>query len=206
MNNPPLGVYFPGNSIIHRLTPGPKFLGLIIYILVVTFAISQLRWALVAATIPLAGFIIAKIPLRLALQQLWPPVPLLLTLGAFRWWSSDMFSAALMVTVLFLSIMAAALVTLTTPLTQLMDSLDHTGAPLARLGVPVEAISLAITLTIRLIPVLFLMMSEVLDARKARGAGWSLTAFGVPLMVRCMKKARALGEALQARGVDEDDF
>jgi biotin transport system permease protein len=47
------------------------------------------------------------------------------------------------------------------------------------------------------------MVGEVLDARKARGsraAGLSLTAFGVPVVVRTILRARGISDALRARG------
>ena len=76
-------------------------------------------------------------------------------------------------------------------------------APTARFGVPVEAISLAISLTIRLIPLQFATVGEVLDARKARGADFSITAFGAPVMIRSIRRARVIGDALLARGVGD---
>jgi biotin transport system permease protein len=85
----------------------------------------------------------------------------------------------------------------------MMAGFDRMLRPLGRLGVPVEAVSLALTLTIRLIPLQVQMVGEVLDARKARGsraAGLSLTAFGVPVVVRTILRARGISDALRARG------
>ena len=42
--------------------------------------------------------------------------------------------------------------------------------------------------------------NDVLDARRARGAGFSFAAFGVPLVIRAVRRARQIGEALMARG------
>ena len=59
------------------------------------------------------------------------------------------------------------------------------------------------SMTIRLIPLMLGTVNEVLDARKARGAGFSLCAFGTPIIVRSIRRARAMAEALQARGVGD---
>ncbi|MFR4188905.1 MAG: CbiQ family ECF transporter T component, partial [Corynebacterium variabile] len=64
-------------------------------------------------------------------------------------------------------------------------------------------ISLALTLTLRLIPLQVQMVGEVLDARKARGsrsAGLSPVAFGVPVIVRTILRAQGVADALRARG------
>ena len=103
----------------------------------------------------------------------------------------------------YAAVAAAILLTLTTQVSEMMDSFDRVLAPLARFGVPVENITLAMSLTIRLLPLMLSTVLEVLDARKARGATASLTAFGTPVVIRSIRRARAMGEALQARGVGD---
>ena len=105
--------------------------------------------------------------------------------------------AALVAGALLATIAAANLLTLTTPVEELLASLDRALAPLGRTG---ELISLTIALTIRLIPLTLATANEVLDARKARGAGFSLTAFGIPMVIRSVRRAKMMGEALMARG------
>lgn len=200
---PPLGVYSPGTTVIHRAGPGWKLLILIAFIVLATVITRTPGQALIACIPPAVGMVWASIPPRLAWEQLWPPVPLLLFLGLFRWWSSDVTTALTMVIVIYAAVIAAVLFTLTTPLPRMMESIERGLSPLARWGVPVENVSLAVALTLRLIPSIMSMAGDVLDARKARGAGWSLRAFGTPLMIRCIKKARALAQALQARGVGD---
>ena len=104
---------------------------------------------------------------------------------------------------IFAAMMAAFLLTLTSTVDAIMESLEDSLRPLARFGLPVETISLAMSLTIRLIPLMFETVYEVLDARKARGAGFSPLAFGTPVIIRSIRRARAMGEALQARGVGD---
>ena len=105
--------------------------------------------------------------------------------------------------VIMSSIGMAAVFTLTTTVAEMLEALEKALAPTARFGVPVEAISLALSLTIRLIPLQFATVGEVLDARKARGADFSITAFGAPVMIRSIRRARVIGDALLARGVGD---
>ncbi|PMC70525.1 energy-coupling factor transporter transmembrane component T family protein [Corynebacterium aurimucosum] len=201
--NIPLGFYVDADTIIHRIPAAVKFLVLIGFILVTSLAVHTLPWAAASLFLPLVLFPVARIPFRVALGQLVPPLYLLVALAAFQWWQKDLLSAAIMFLTIYAAISAAVLLTLTTKVSEMMDSLDRALAPLGRLGIPVENITLAMSLTIRLLPLMLGTVVEVLDARKARGATASLTAFGTPVIIRSIRRARAMGEALQARGVGD---
>jgi biotin transport system permease protein len=62
---------------------------------------------------------------------------------------------------------------------------------------------LVLALTIRCIPLMVEIVGAVSQARKARGAGFSLRALVVPSVVRALRRADAIGDALTARGVDD---
>jgi len=95
------------------------------------------------------------------------------------------------------------LLTLTTTIEEMMDALERALRPTARLGVPVDTIVLTISLTIRLIPLMLNTINEVLDARKARGAAFSITAFGTPVIIRSIRRAHHIADALWARGAGD---
>ena len=54
-----------------------------------------------------------------------------------------------------------------------------------------------------LVPLMAVLVREVSEAQWARGAQRSVRAFAVPLIVRALRQADALGESLVARGVDD---
>lgn len=201
--NIPLGFYVDADTTIHRIPAAVKFLTLIAFILVTSLAVKTVAWAALSLAIPLVLFPVAHIPLRVAVGQLAPPLYLLVALAAFQWWQKDLTSAAIMFLTVYAAVIAAVLLTLTTKVLEMMDSFDRALAPLGKLGVPVENITLAMSLTIRLLPLMLGTVLEVLDARKARGATASLTAFGTPVIIRSLRRARAMGEALHARGVGD---
>nr|WP_284287061.1 energy-coupling factor transporter transmembrane component T [Angustibacter aerolatus] len=58
-------------------------------------------------------------------------------------------------------------------------------------------------LTVRAVPVVAGLLDDVRDARRARGLERSPRALLVPLVVRTVRYADRLGEALVARGVDD---
>ncbi|GAA1424270.1 energy-coupling factor transporter transmembrane component T family protein [Corynebacterium durum] len=201
--NIPLGVYVPGTTIIHRLNPSIKFVSLIVFIIASTIWAHTLTHAGICLAAPLLLLAVAKIPPKIVWGQLWPPLPFLLFLGAFNWWQQGWEKALVVTLVIMSSIGMAAVLTLTTTVAEMLEALEKALSPTARFGVPVESISLAISLTIRLIPLQFATVGEVLDARKARGADFSITAFGAPVMIRSIRRARVIGDALLARGVGD---
>ena len=195
-----MGVYVPGTTVIHRASPAKKFAVLFLFIILITMLPSRPWQSLVAVVGVGALYAVARIPLRTALRQVAPILPFMVFIGVFLWWQSGLEEMLITVFGLIAALMAASLFTLTTTIEALMKALESSMAPLERIGVPVDTVSLAIALTIRQIPVLLGTANESLDARKARGANLSLLAFGTPLVIRSVRHAQLTGEALMARG------
>lgn len=195
-----MGVYVPGTTPVHRASPATKFAGLLLFIILITVLPTKPWHPLAAAGGVAVLYAVAKIPLRTALRQVLPILPFMAFIGAFLWWQKGLEKMLITVFGLIAALMAASLFTLTTTIEDLMEALETNMAPLERIGVPVDTISLAIALTIRQIPVLLGTANESLDARKARGANLSLLAFGTPLVIRSVRHAQLTGEALMARG------
>lgn len=196
----PLGVYVPGNTVVHRASPALKFAALLLFIILITVLPTRPWHPLTAATGVGVLYAVARIPFRTALRQVLPILPFMAFIGAFLWWQNGLEKMLITIFGLIAALMAASLFTLTTTIEDLMEALETNMAPLERLGVPVDTVSLAIALTIRQIPVLLGTANESLDARKARGANLSLLAFGTPLVIRSVRHAQLTGEALMARG------
>lgn len=199
----PLGTYVPGSTIIHRMRPGLKFLALIAFVIVSSATAHTWPLAIAFLTLPLIGYVIARIPARVAWTQLSPPLPILAMIFAFQWWQLGLSRAGLIITVIYAAIVAATLLTLTTKVSEMMDAVTAGLEPFRRFGLPVDAIALAISLTIRLIPLQLATVKEVLDARKARGAEFSIRALGTPVIIRSIRRAENIGDALIARGVGD---
>ena len=98
---------------------------------------------------------------------------------------------------------AAGLVTLTTTTTDLSDVVVAGLGPFRRFGVNPERVGLLIALSIRAVPVVLGLAEQIRDAQRARGKTLSPRAFAVPLLVRALRHAQRMGDALVARGVDD---
>ena len=203
MRSIPLGVYVNTDSPVHRLPAIWKFPLLLIFIIAGPLVARTPLAAIGLIVIVLITYVIARIPARTAWNQWWPVLPVLLVLGVFQWWQRGLDLAVTTVAVILSAVMAAMLLTLTTRLEALMEAVEKMLQPWARFGLPVESITLAISLTIRLIPLQLATVTEVLDARKARGAGFSVVAFGTPVLIRSIRRARNIGDALLARGAGD---
>lgn len=201
----PLGVYVRGPSPIHRIPAGLTILlsiGMIV--LGNHFATGPASALLFFATTALV-YALARIPVGVMWSQAWPPLPFIAALGLLRLWQDGPAAAATVVIALWSSVLVGCLVTLTSTTAEIMASLERGLSPLRRCGIPVERLTLTISLTLRLIPVMLATASEVLEARKARGVGFSLSAFAAPMLIRAMRRADLLAEALIARGAGDEE-
>ncbi len=197
-----IGLYHPGSSPLHRAPAAVKLLAL----LVGTTALVVVRSPAavgVAAVVVLAFVAVARLPAQLTWRQVWPLRWFVVVLVPLQWWSGGARAAVVVVGTLIVSVLGAAVVTLTTRVSAMLDLIERGTAPLRRFGVDPERVALVLALTIRAVPVLAATAGEVGDARRARGLQRSPRALLVPLVVRTVRHADRLGEALVARGVDD---
>jgi biotin transport system permease protein len=194
--------YVPGATAIHRVPAGFKLV--LLAALGVALAFLNQWWeplALLGAV--LACYPLARIPVGSVTTQLRPLIWVLLAVGAFQLVVSGWRSTVDVVVTVVALVLAAGLVSLTTSMEALTDVLLRMLRPLARFGVAPERTALLISLSVRSVSVIAALAREVRDAQLARGLGRSPRAFAVPLLVRSLRHAQALGEALVARGVDD---
>lgn len=197
-----LGVYSPGSSPLHRL-PARAKLGAMLVAGGGSVFLDRPKWVAAALVAVLAGYVVARVPLRTALAQVRPLLWLALFIGVFHVLANGWRQAFVVVGVIAALVLLAALVTLTTRTSDLVDAVVAACRPLRRLGVDPERVGLVLALGIRSVPVVVGLAEQVRDAQRARGLTASPRAFAVPLIVRSLRHADALGEALIARGVDD---
>ncbi|MFE3544820.1 energy-coupling factor transporter transmembrane component T family protein [Nocardia sp. NPDC059177] len=199
-----IGLYQPGDSLLHRLPAGVKLWGLVLAIVAMTVFVRDLP-GVAAVVLAVAGlFALARISWRVALAQVRPVLWMTVIIGVFQLLTTSPTRAVAVCAVLLVSVALAALVTVTTRVTDLLDVLVRALRPLRRAGVDPERAALLLALAIRCVPLLAQIVHEVAEARRARGLSWSATALVTPVLVRALRTADAMGEALAARGVDDD--
>lgn len=196
------GLYLPGTSALHRAPAAGKLAGLAAAV-VVLLALDGLPWLLVAAVVVAGLYALAGVPWRVAGAQLRPLlwfalVVLLLQLVLAGW-------AVAVATVLTftLAVALAALVTLTTRVSAMLDVAERGLGPLRRVGVDPARVALVLALAIRGVPLIAGTVRTVREAQQARGITRNPLVLLVPVLVRVLRQADTLGEALAARGVDD---
>lgn len=197
----PLGLYVPGDSLVHRLPAAVKLV-----LLVALGAASVLLRSPVAVAVALLAVIacygLAGFSPVTAVRQVWPMRWILLFILAFQWWVRGWHSAIVVVGVIAVLVTAAALVTLTTRTSALVAVIVAVCRPLRVVGVDADRVGLVIALAIRAVPIVAGFASEIRDAQRARGARPDPRVYAAPLIVRSLRHADAVGEALAARGLD----
>lgn len=198
-----IGSYLPGDSPVHRTPAGVKLALLAVGLLVLGVVRTPLTVA-VGLAVTLAVGAAARLRPAVLWAQVRPVVLVALVVGALQVWLAGPVQAAVVVGWLVVAVLAAGLVTVTTPLADVLDAVVAATRPLRRVGVDPERVALVLALAVRSVPVVAGLARDVHEARSARGAGRSVRAFAVPLVIRTVRYADRLGEALAARGVDDD--
>lgn len=189
--------YLPGTSVVHRCPPGVKLL------LLAVLLVPAVRYPVAMLVPTVLVYVLARIPWRVAWATVRPLWILLLVTGVFQVLTLGWERAVAVVGGLLVSVALAGLVTLTTRVTDMLDVLMRGLRPLRRVGVDPFRVALLLALTIRCVPMLAGIVAAVREAQLARGAGRNPVALAVPVVVRTLRAADALGEALTARGLDD---
>lgn len=200
-----IGLYQPGTSPLHRCGAGWKLLLLAVAVTGTLF-IRQ-PWQLgVAVAAVMALYAVAGIGLPTALAQLRPIAWWLPFVAGFQLLTGTAERAAILTGVLVLAVALAALVTLTTRVSAILDLVQTAMRPFRRFGVDPDRIGLVLALTIRCVPLISGIVTQVWQARKARGVTGvrnALVSLAAPAVIRSLRAADNLGDALRARGVDD---
>ena len=196
------GAFVPGTSVVHRAPAGVKVLVLAVACTALVFARSL--WSVgVATVVVVALYALARVGWRAAWGQLRPLRWLVVVLLVIQVLIADVPTAVALTARLVLAVALASLVTLTTRTTELMAALERGLGPFRRFGVDPARVSLLMSLALRSVPVVAGLAARIREARWARGRERSVRAFAVPLVVGVLRHADAMGEALQARGLDD---
>lgn len=199
----PLGIHQPGTSLIHRAPAGAKLIAMVAFgIFVVALHGPWLPPAAVAVVLALAAY--ARIrPITLA-RSLRPLLILIAILAAFQWWQRGWPTAVEVAATTIALVLAATIVTATTPSDAMLDAISRGLRPFRRVGVNPEKVALSFSLMIGAIPRIFEIAGETREAAKARGLERSVRAQLAPMAIRTVAHAHAMGEALAARGIGDD--
>lgn len=221
-----LGRYFQGNSWIHHLDPRAKLIAGIAFIFISFLAKNEqglaLLWVFTFLAMFLSGVGLATylrgvrpliwLILFTALLQLlftsggdiyvdWGPV----TISEFGIMNA-LFIFSRFVTIIFVT----TVVTLTTKSLDLTDGLNFLMRPLRYLHVPVDELSMMLSIALRFVPDLLDETQKIMDAQRARGVVFgegsifhqmkALVPIFLPLFSNSLNRGEELANVMEVRG------
>jgi len=220
-----LGQYYPEDSLLHRLDPRVKLLGLVIYISGV-FIINNLWGFLFPAGVLAALIALSRIPLRHMLKGLRAVLMLVILAVIFNlfagdpnealwhWWiltvtAQSILKAVFFVLRLICVVLGSSLLTYTTTPTTLTAGLEKVFSHLRFMHFPAHEIAMMMSIALRFIPILAEEVTKITNAQLARGADFDtgglirkakgMIPILIPLFVSAFKRANDLATAMEAR-------
>ena len=202
-----LALYVPVASPLHRLPAAVKLLALTA-LAVLLFARPTLAVAAAALVGTLVvGLGVARLPVAVLARQAWALRWFLLALLVVHALTTDVASGAHTVLRLLTLVLAAAVVTATTRVTEMVAVVEWLCAPLRLVGGRPQRVGLLIAMALRFIPVLVERADRIRAAQAARGGAprgvRALRTTVAPLLVQLLQMAHDVSEALDARGADD---
>ncbi|MRH44973.1 cobalt ABC transporter ATP-binding protein [Aquibacillus halophilus] len=226
MNKLILGRYFPGESWMHHLDPRSKLLAAAYFILVIflannwqtylllwVFTIFVLYSSNVSFSVYLRGVrpLLWLILFTVFLQVLftgggviyleWGPI----TISEF-----GLLNGAYIFCRFVMIILISTAVTLTTKPIDLTDGINALLRPLRKLKVPVDELSLMLSISLRFVPNLLDETQKVMDAQRARGTEFgagsllqqmkTLVPIFLPLFASSLNRAEDMANVMEVRG------
>lgn len=193
-------LYVFGDSPFHRVRPLVKIIALIVTCTSL-FVFEGWPSVLIGAAMVLTGFAIAGLKPHHAIASLRPALWVLAAIFAVQIYFVDIVFASFVVGRFAVLILAAALVTLTTRSSEFVAGI-LAGLKHAPAWVPKYQIALAISLCMRFIPLIKTVLGEIHQAQAARGLDRNILAHVVPLIIRTLKTADEVSQAIHSRSFD----
>ena len=226
-----IGQYYPAESRIHKLDPRVKLFATMIYIIALFSFKGIAGFALITCFL-ITCISLSKVPFKFITKGLKAIIILLILTGSMNllftkgntiYWSWGMLTisdtgiknAVLMTIRLIYLIIGTSLMTLTTTPNQLTDGLEKSLHPLNKVNVPVHAIAMMMSISLRFIPILIEETDKIMKAQMARGADFekgnliqkakNMIPLLVPLFVSAFRRADDLAMAMEARSYNGGD-
>ncbi len=219
-----IGQYYPADSVIHKLDPRVKLFGTVIYVISL-FCMEGIVGFLLATFFMAGVIILSKVPFKFMVKGLKAIMILMLITALFNmfltpgevlvsFWVLELTkeglkNAILMTIRLIYLILGTSIMTLTTTPNQLTDGLEKSLKPLNKIGIPVHAIAMMMSIALRFIPILIEETDKIMKAQMARGADFesgnmlkrvkNMIPLLVPLFVSAFRRADDLAMAMEAR-------
>ena len=226
MNNLVFGKYIPIDSLMHRLDPRAKLIGLFLMIAAV-FIPKSWRVFLVIALLLALALLLAKIGIKMIVQSFKPMIMMMIfllvinsltiktgdvmfTIGTFAVYKDAIFNTLFVITRLLLMISITTLLTATTNPLDLTLGIEWLLKPLEVIHFPAHEVAMMVSIALRFIPTIIEETMRIMNAQKSRGVDFengrlaekisAILSLIVPLFSVAFERAYELADAMEARG------
>jgi len=226
MNNLVFGKYIPIDSLIHRLDPRAKLIGLFLMIAAVFIPKSWIAFLVIGVMIAIA-LLLAKIGIKMIVQSFKPMIVMLLflmfinslsiktgyvlfSIGTFDVYSDAIFNTLFVIVRLLLMISITTLLTATTNPLDLTLGIEWMLKPLQVVHFPAHEVAMMVSIALRFIPTIIEETMRIMNAQKSRGVDFengklsekisAILSLIVPLFSVAFERAYELADAMEARG------
>lgn len=223
MKDVSFGSYYPAESFVHKMDARAKILIAVAY-MVAVFMVSTFHFLGFAACLlfVLIATVVAKVPFVKVLASVktilfFVIFSAILQLffnkqGTVVWWvitDVGLINAGFIIARIFLIVLGASLLTLTTSPVEIADGIEGLLYPLKWIKFPVHEFALIMSIALRFIPTLIDETDRIIKAQKARGADFesgnifrrakALIPVLIPLLISSFRRADELADAMDSR-------
>ncbi len=219
-----IGQYYPVSSPVHSLNAITKILVTLLFMVALFVANDWLGWGILTV-IAIIAIMLSRVPFKavwrglkvvtvfctftVILNILLHPGEPLISIGSFYISKEGLIYGAAMGLRIFLLVLFASLMTLTTTPVQLTDGLEKLLTPFKKIKVPAHEIAMMMGIALRFIPTILDEFERIILAQRARGAKINegnifkrIRAFLpmlIPLFISSFRRAEELADAMEAR-------
>lgn len=225
-----LGRYIPLDSIIHKMDPRAKIVGLIFMMVAIFIQAGWIGYAILGAAILLLSYL-SKLNIGFLWRSMKPMLfmlsflliinllvmqsgEVLFSIGSFHIYSDAVFQTLYIIIRLMLMIMLTTVLTASTKPLDLTLGIEDLLNPLRVIKVPSHTIAMMISIALRFIPTLIEETQRIMKAQASRGVDldegklkekvMAILSLIVPLFVSAFQHADDLANAMEARGYIPD--
>ncbi|MBQ6493685.1 MAG: energy-coupling factor transporter transmembrane protein EcfT [Erysipelotrichaceae bacterium] len=226
MNNMVFGKYIPVDSLMHRLDPRAKLIGLFLMIAAVFVPKSWWVFLFIAILITIA-LLCAKIGIKMIVQSFKPMIMMMIFLlvintltirtgevmfmiGTYAIYRDAIFNTLFVIVRLLLMISITTLLTATTNPLDLTLGIEWLLKPLEIIHFPTHEVAMMVSIALRFIPTIIEETIRIMNAQKSRGVDFengrlsqkiaAILSLIVPLFSVAFERAYELADAMEARG------
>ena len=217
-----IGRYYDSESVIHRMDPRTKLMGVLVYIISL-FLVKNVWWYLGCLIVMLVLYRLARVPVGYLLKglrgilvllcflfrMLYTPGDAVASVWIFTITKQGIWKAVQMTARIALMITGASLLSYTSTPKELADGLEKAFSGLGKIGVPVHEMAVIVMIAFRFIPIMLEELNVLMDAQAARGARFEegnvvekckgVMTLLFPLFLMTVRRSSDLAMAMEAR-------